>query len=123
MPLSKDAILSTVTRMEREEQSALFGGALVLQEITRAEFRTIARAAELPPNAEGEPQINTDQWNGGIFAAGVIDPETHAPLFTLDTVLSFPQRKKLWDEIGRIAKVILDLSEVGNGPLPQPSDA
>jgi len=118
MPLSKDAILATITRITREETSALFGGALLLQELTRAEYRAIARAADM-----GGDQINIDHWNGGIFAAGVIDGTSSAPLFTLDEVLTWPQRGALWDEIRRIAAVILDLSEVGNGPLETPSDA
>jgi hypothetical protein len=116
MPLDKSAILSSIVRIEREEQSAPFGGALLLRELTRAEYRAIAAAADM-----GENQINIDQWNGGIFAAGVIDGATQAPLFTLDEVLSFPQRGALWDEIRRVASVILDLSEVGTDPLPEPS--
>jgi hypothetical protein len=116
MPLDKNAILSSIVRIEREEQSAPFGGALLLRELTRAEYRAIATAADM-----GNDQINIDQWNGGLFAAGVIDPVTHAPAFTLDEVLTFPQRGALWDEIKRIATCILDLSEVGAGPLLAPS--
>ena len=118
MPLSLDAILSTIVRIEREEPSALFGGALLLRELTRAEYRAIARAADM-----GGDQINIDQWNGGIFAAGVVDPATHAPLFSVDEILNWPQRGALWDEIKRVATIILDLAEVGNGPLLEPSDA
>ena len=116
MTLSKVSILAAVTRMEREEPSDEFGGALLLHELTRAEYRAIARAADM-----GDGKINVDQWNGGIFAAGVIDPETKEPMFTIDEILAWPQRAVLWDEITRVATVILDLSAVGPAPLDPPS--
>ena len=116
MPLSKDTLRATITRIRREEPSVVMGGALLLQELTRAEYRAIATRADM-----GEERVNIDQWNGGIFAAGVIDPSTDAPMFSVDELMAWPQRAALWNEIQRVVTCILDLSEVGTLPLAAPS--
>lgn len=58
-----------------------------------------------------------DRWNAGIFAAGVIDPETKQPLFAREEVLQWPGRPDLWSEVLRLAQRVLDLSEVGQSYL------
>lgn len=114
--LTKDTILSKLARRTKTVASEVFGGDLCIREHTRAEFRAIQAAAALPPE-NGEPQINLDQWNGGLFANTVIDAATGAPLFTLDEILAFPERNALWSEVRRIAQESLDLSEVGSDAL------
>jgi hypothetical protein len=89
--------------------------------LSRAEYRALVAVSERPPNADGEPQINTDQWYGGLFAAGVLDPLTGHAMFTIDEIMGWAQRKELWDEISRVGRIVLDFSEVGPGPLELPS--
>jgi len=111
--LSKDQILSHVTRRTKTVQSDVFGGDLCIREHTRAEYRAIAQSADKGKDENGQALIDTDRWNGGLFANAVIDAATGAPLFTVDEVLTFPERSAVWGEVRRIAQESLDLSEVG----------
>ncbi len=111
--MDKAAFLAKLVLIERTEESDLFGP-LQLRELTRATFRAIAQHA-----ATGDDKIDIDKWNGGIFAAGVV--ENGAPAFTLDEILIWPHRDELWDEIRRVASAILSLSEVGPEHLKAPS--
>jgi hypothetical protein len=116
---TREAILAQAERRERDEES-LFG-TLRLRELARIDYRAISTAAEIP----GRPgHIYVDIWHAGVFAAVVIDPETHEPLFTTDEVLAWGNRNDLWAEVIRIVTAGLDLSEVGpdaltkSGPEP-----
>ncbi len=107
--LTKADILTKLTRRTQSVPSDVFGGELCIREHSRAEFRAAQEAAAAPDSAD---KLLTDRWNGSLFANAVIDPASGAPLFTLDEVLTFPERNQLWDEIRRIAQLSLDLSEV-----------
>lgn len=122
MLLNKANILQAVARRTKDEPSAIFGGDLRIQEITRAEWRAVSADAALPPNAAGEAQMNTDKWYGGFFALMVVEPDTGKPMFTFLEVMAFPERDDLWGEVRRLAQVGLDLSEVGADFLPAPSE-
>jgi len=111
--LTKDQILSHVTRRTKTIPSDVFGGDLCVREHTRAEYRAIAQSADKGKDESGQALIDTDRWNGGLFANAVIDAATGAPLFTVDEVLTFPERSAVWGEVRRIAQESLDLSEVG----------
>jgi hypothetical protein len=119
MSLNKDQILSKVALRTIAEPSALFGGDLCLQELSRAAFRATAQAARIA-NAE-DGTVDTDRWNGGLFAAIVVDEATKQPLFTLDDVLAMANRADVWDEILRVATIGLNFSEVGQDALKKTS--
>ena len=77
----------------------------------------------------GHRELDVDAFNGGIFAAAVVGDDGE-PLFKLAEVLAFPQRPDVWDEIQRIATIVIDLSEVGpealkelSADLPETTDA
>jgi hypothetical protein len=108
---TREQILSQLVPITRMEPSEVFGGELKLQELPRAAFRQASRAAALDGN-----RIDVDKWNGGLFCAGVVDADG-APLFTLDELLSWPHRAAVWNEIGRIAELLLNISEVGREAL------
>lgn len=116
--LSKDQILGHAARLTRIESSAVFGGDLCLLELSRGTFRAVQRNATIPGDEE---MIDVERWNGGIFAAIVVDADTKQPLFTLDELLNMPHREELWIEIRRIAAIGLNFSEVGQAPLAPPS--
>jgi hypothetical protein len=115
MALSKEQIIGRLARIERDEPSAVFGGDLRIRELTRAEYRTVARGADL-----GENRLDLDRWNAGLFVAGVINGNSE-PMFALDEVLAWPQRDTIWTEVQRIAEAILNLSEVGPEALTKSS--
>ena len=121
--LSKDQILSALSRRTKTIPSEIFGGELCIREHTRAEYRAITQAADRGKDAEGQALVDTDRWNGGLFANAVIDAATGTPLFTVDEVLAFPERNAVWGEIRRIAQESLELSEVGPAALKSGSDA
>jgi hypothetical protein len=113
MALSKDDILSRIgMRIERDEPSEVFGGALRLRELDRATARAASRASDI-----GNGRTDLDTWNASVFAAGVIDAATGAPLFTVDEIKAWPHRVALWNEIVRIGNAILELSEVSPDAL------
>jgi hypothetical protein len=114
--LTKEKILARLIRREHTEPSDLFGGDLTIRELTRAEFRAIRDAALLPTG-----MLDVDRWNGGLFVAGVLNGKGE-PMFTLDELLALPQRIDLWDEVGRIANLILDFNEVGTDALKKKSE-
>jgi len=115
--LSKDQILSQVARRTKTIPSDIFGGELCIREHTRAEYRAVMGAADRGKDDAGQALIDTDRWNGGLFANAVIDASTGMPLFTVDEVLAFPERTAVWAEVRRIAQESLDLSEVGQPAL------
>lgn len=106
---TKADILSRLALAERDEQSIPFGGVLRLRELTRAVWRACALAASI-----GADRVNLDLWHAHLFAAGVIDPATKAPLFTADELMALPHREDVWDEIARIAGLVMEVSEIGN---------
>lgn len=131
--LNRDALLDSLSPREAVEPSAVFGGELLLRELTRLQHRSLLAVA----NARPEMQ-RADAWNAGIFAAGVmsptsgdpypdnrrdaagnllVDPTTRRPMFTADEVLALPNRSAVFDEVLRVAQRILDLSEVGPDAL------
>lgn len=112
--LTRDAILAQMQRRTKVEPSAVFGGDVTIRELLRSEFRTVRAAAFT------NGPFDTDLWNAGIFAAAVVDANG-APLFQADELLLWPDRSAVWDEVLRIAKAALDLSEVGPDFLPPPS--
>jgi hypothetical protein len=118
--LTKDQILTTLSRRTQSVRSELLGGELCIREHSRAEFRAIQQGAADPDDTE---RLLTDRWNGGLFANAVIDPASGAPLFTLEELLAFPERNALWAEIKRIAQLSLDLSEVGPAALTKSDPA
>src|SRR4051812_42849909 len=109
--LTKEQILNKTGLQTRSEPSEAFGGELCLQELARGTFRAIVRAARLGDEDSGT--VDTDKWNGGLFAALVVDPETRVPLFTIDEVLAMANRPDVWDEILRVATIGLNFSEIG----------
>lgn len=113
--LTRDLILAQMTRRTKVEPSAVFGGDVTIRELLRSEFRAVRAAA-----TAGDRLLDTDLWNAGIFAAAVVDT-TGAPLFQADELLTWPDRSAVWNEVLRIAKAALDLSEVGPDFLPPPS--
>lgn len=120
--LTKEQILSKTGLQTQAEQSELFGGELCLQELSRVTFRAVVKAAKTGSVDEnGEETVDTERWNGGLFAAIVVDPETKQPLFTLDEILAFSHRVDVWAEVFRIAKLGLELSEIGPEALKKTS--
>jgi hypothetical protein len=105
---TRDAILQRLRLAERDVESVPLGGTLRLRELTRAQWRACALAS-----SAGEGKVNLDLWHAHLFATGVIDA-TGAPLFTADEILALPQRDDLWEEIARIADLVMEVSEVGN---------
>lgn len=93
--------------IQKEIPSPVFGGDLLVREMTRRTYREIVTAAA----------TDVDRWNAGLFAAMVIDPATDKPMFSADEVLGLANRNELWVEILRIAQIGLDLSEVGKESL------
>jgi hypothetical protein len=116
MLLSKTNILQVTTRRTQDITSDVFGGDLRIQEITRAEYRAVYQAADI-----GNDKVSLDKLHAGFFALMVIDPQTGAPMFTEAEIMAFPERNALWNEIVRIQKAGLDLSETGGDFLPAPS--
>jgi hypothetical protein len=114
--LTKEQILTKTALQTRSEPSELFGGELCLQELARGTFRAVVRAARLNDD-EDSATVDTDKWNGGIFAALVVDPETKQPLFTTEEVLAMANRADVWDEILRVATIGLNFSEIGQEAL------
>lgn len=104
--LTKAQILARLARRERQEASEAFGGDLTIRELTRAEFRAVRAAARL-----SDDLLDVDRWNGGLFAAGVVDAKGE-PLFTVDELLALPQRDDVWDEVRRIADCIINFNEL-----------
>lgn len=111
--LTKDQILTSLARRTKTIASDVFVGNLRIREHTRAEYRAIMQGADKGKDENGQALIDTDRWNSGLFANAVIDMHGE-PLFTVDEVLAFPERTRLWAEVRRIAQESLDLSEVGN---------
>jgi hypothetical protein len=116
MPLTKEKILARLLRREHSESSELFGGELTIRELTRAEFRAIREAAQISSG-----MLDVDKWNGGLFCAGVLDGKGQ-PMFTLDELMMLPQRDDLWDEVRRVAELVLNFNEVGAEHLKKKSD-
>jgi hypothetical protein len=117
--VSREGLLAHLALAERDEESPPLAGALRLRlrELTRAQWRACADTARLE-----DDRIYTDKWHAAIFAAGVIDAESKRPLFTADEVFTqFSRNSDLWEEIARIAGLILDLSEVGADALKKES--
>lgn len=116
--LTKEQILNKALHT-RTESSAVFDGELCLQELGRGTFRAIVKDARLPDDSGDEEKsvVDSDRWNGGIFAAIVVDATTRVPLFTLDEVLAFANRADVWDEILRVATIGLNFSEIGQEAL------
>lgn len=112
--LTRDAILAQLARRTKIEPSAVFGGDVTIRELLRSEFRAVRSAALAGAS------LDADLWNAGIFAAAVVDA-AGVPLFQADELLAWPDRSAVWDEVLRIAKAALDLSEVGPDFLPKPS--
>jgi len=112
--LTRDAILAQLARRTKIEPSAVFGGDVTIRELLRSEFRAVRSAAM------SAGPFDADLWNAGIFATAVVDA-AGVPLFQADELLAWPDRTAVWDEVLRIAKAALDLSEVGPDFLPPPS--
>jgi hypothetical protein len=111
--LTRDAILQRVTRRTTSYDSAVFGGVLRLQELSRLEWRLAAEQAAIP----GDPgRVYTDWHDAAVCAYGIVDAGG-APLFTCDDILSWRNEPTLWDELRQIADVIRALSEVGADSL------
>jgi len=130
--VTKETARAHLALAERDEPSEVFGGVLRLRELTRAQFRACRRDADLGERAYltrvGDQTvritIDADRYNAGLFAAGVIDPTTGEPIWGgVDEMLALPRRATVWDEILRIANLLLDLSEVGPGALKSGSPA
>jgi hypothetical protein len=116
MLLTKSQIGAVTALAQQEIPSDVFGGSLLIREMTRATFRGVREYA----NKGGS--VNVDDWNAGLFAAVVIDPATNTPMYTLSEVLEWANRPALWDEIIRIASLGLDLSEVKPESLKSEGD-
>lgn len=112
MLLSKAQIQNQVSNLiQKEITSEVFGGDLIVREMTRKAYRQVIEGAA----------SDVDRWNAGLFAAMVINPPTDEPMFTTDDVLAFANRSDFWAEILRIAQIGLDLSEVGKESLKSES--
>lgn len=100
-------------------ESPIFG-AIRLREISRQEFRASYAAAL---DERDETIIYTERFHAGIVAVCVLDPETDKPAFAdTATVMSLPHRENIWEEINRLADIVLkDLSGVGSDALKEPS--
>lgn len=107
--VTRDGLLGRFALAEEEYTSEVFGGTLVLREETRAAFRAVRAAA-------GEP-LDADRWNAGHFCAGVVDPHTKQPIYTMDEILSLANRPEVWMEILHVAGKVLTLSEARPGDL------
>ena len=109
MALSKVQISNVIGNLiQKEIPSDVFGGDLLVRELTRRAYRQVIE------DAGGD----VDKWNVGLFAAMVIDPATDAPMFTADELIEkASNRQELWAEILRIAQAGIDLSEVGKESL------
>lgn len=78
----------------------------------------LVRAA-LAQYAIGAPEDATDadRWNAALLAASWIDVATGKPVVTREEILAWPARAPLREEVWRLAQCVLDISEVGPGPL------
>lgn len=110
MYLSKEQILARGVRRRQDVASAVFGGTLCLQELSRWDWKLAAQLATIPSDPD---KVYVQLWDAATFAAGVVDPATGEPLFGHDEVSAFREDAALWDEIARIAGLIRTLSEVG----------
>lgn len=119
--LTREVLVARGTRRRRDVESPVFGGTLCLQELSRWDWKMAAQMATLPDKPE---QVYIQLWNAALFAAGVIDPQDGAALFTFEDVSNFRNDPALWAEIDRIADLLRELSEVGpeslksGGPAP-----
>jgi hypothetical protein len=118
--LTREQILAGLgKRVERDVSVPSLGGTVRLRELGRAQIRQAGELSTVEsPNGDGKPvkMTNTDLWNLALVAFGVVDPETHQPLF------SFAELRALTEgddpplrhvATGNVAQQILDLSEVG----------
>jgi len=64
-----------------------------------------------------ETVLNVDRWHAALVAVGTHDPATGEALFSRDDILAWPDRNALWDELARLARLVLNISEVGDAPL------
>ena len=108
--VTRAQILERGTRRRQVEPSAVFGGDLCLQELSRWDWRMAAQMATNPANPD---QVFIHLHNAALFAAGVIDPVSNKPLFTFDEVSDFREDAAIWAEINRVADLLRVLSEVG----------
>jgi len=109
--VTRDQIATTSVRRRQDVESPVFGGTLLIQELSRLDWRTAIQIAKIPNDPK--EQVYIDWWDGAVFAAGVIDPLKGEALFTMDDILLWANRGDLWDEIRRVAALIRELSEVG----------
>lgn len=108
--LTRDSILARAARLTREEPSEFFGGSLLLRELSRVDYRIAATAAQ------GTGDLSNELWWAALFAAGVIGADGE-PMFGTDEVLAWKKDADLWNEIIRVADLVLHLSEVGADAL------
>lgn len=110
--LDKAQILASLSLAKRDVESIPFGGTLCIRELTRAQWRACTEAAA----SEEDGKILLEPWYGNLFAVGVIGADGQ-PLFTAAEIADFPNRDAVWEEVARVAQLILDLSEVGADAL------
>jgi hypothetical protein len=120
MALTRERAAAVIRRRTKSLPSALFADDLLIQELSRAEWRAASDyAATGEVNEAGQPVMLIERWNIARFAAGVVDPDqvdeagNHPPLFTCEEVLVWPNRDDLWNEIARVAEEVDTWSEVG----------
>lgn len=64
-----------------------------------------------------ESAVDVNRWNAALLAAGWIDPATGATVLKPEEILAWPARDDLWNEVGRLAQCVYDLSEAGQASL------
>lgn len=117
--LTKAQIDAKTQRQITTEPSPVFGGDLCLRELGRMDHRAASTAAAIP---DRPGYINIDTWHAAVFAWGVVDPQTHEPLYEVADILSWVDREGVFAEVSRIALLILAFSEVGPDALTKSGD-
>lgn len=120
-------MLPTLTALEPRRgayEAPLLGAAIIYRELTRAEY--LASQDQAAHTFErGGARWLTDMGvscrTADIVAAGCIDPESGAPLWTGMAVLSWPRR--VWPDVEELERRILSLSEVGADALTKSDPA
>ena len=114
MYLSKDDLTARLQRAEMDFAAEELGGTVRLRELSVQQRGDISRSATTIQD-DGTKLVNMDIWYAGLVREGVVDPETHRPLYSAAEVdVLLHANPKL---LALIAQAIYDLSEVGPAHL------
>ena len=118
--LTRTQIDTRTSRRRQDIESPLFGGTLLIQELSRWDMQNADRFATIPTDLS---KVYLLLHTAALFAAGVLDGASGKPMYTADEVSDWRDDADVWDEVVRIVSAIRALSEVGpeslkSGDLP-----